>query len=1352
MEMDGYWIIDKIKTSSSLTEIFKNMTPSTCGFIYEKLWDIIIKFGFCDKFPNNEYDHYEGNINIGIVSKVINYEQYLFKKINSNGGAGDIILRHKLNNTWIFISVKFYDNDSKKHINDYDVGDIIAAASENKIVFGDNYKIYIIVKNGNAVDKVINTCHSTNNYLKNKITCILDVKNLMNYVRKFKAIIVNVSNKQINTMFSNQLQLQLRFHQELISNQMMQRILANDKKMLLGAKARSGKTYCIGGLFKKFYKNFNKLNALIITPAPNETISQFTNDLFHKYSDFTDINILEIRHGSDFNQIFQDNNIIIVSKQLLDGYVKDKTIKNIKTLKFDFIVFDENHFHGTTQMSKNIFKSYSSENTVLIYITATFIKPLNEWKIPENCQFYWSILDENLCKKRDINGLIEQHGQDVISILGDDSDNILSQYDSMPELHIITNMMDYDRYLVIKNKIKDTTYGFSNTALFSLRNKHTFNYIGEIDIVLSFISGGVDVVRDEKAIFERIKKISGTYCSRTNLNNGDFTTQLWFLPFGKDMYLDDISVCLKERMLKNAIFKKYEILIVNSKREFVVKDIKKIISNAEFKAKESGKYGLIILAGNQLTLGITLPMVDIVILLNDILSSDKIIQMMYRCMTEKIESDHVKFLNQGEKKLGFVVDMNISRVINTMLNYHVSKSMTFGIEDKISYIIQNNLIHIDEDLFHSEFHKTDLTNKILNIWKSDPINNFKTCFKQIEDNIIEIDFTDQSQLNKYFTQNVDKTIKMSISIGNNEPLQTGVVMNSLEISESLDISENPDSPKKHVEIYDISITKDILPFIGPLCCILTVGSNKYNFLDMINMIKLDRNLLDIFEDQSFIWWKQRNIIEIVEYIVAKYVKRDSMINDVMIQFKLSLESLLDNPKDLLELIDNCLKPKQKEKQENGEVFTPMSIVFELIDQLDLEYNEETGRSIFSEKDFKWFDPANGMGNFPIAVYMRLMEGLCLEYPDVELRKKHIIENMLYMSELNKKNVFICHQIFNQHGKYKMNLHEGDTLKLNIKTKWNIDNFDVIIGNPPYNKGGIRSHTGKQLSKTIGVKSETIWTKFVEKSLIWLKPNGFLVFINPLSWLKKSHSLHTMMLGFYIKWLKLWDNSNSKNIINADIPISLYILQNTYNQQATKITSILKRRNINTSCMEILRKEYSIPLACHSIFNKLISFISINNLSLEYHNKTIKSDGKKFKLPQSYDINDLLSIDTYTHKEGILVKKSSELHPDADKRKIIIANKSSFSGIFIDDGKLGITGTDKFYIIGSQLELVLKTLKFKICDMICHLTKYRQDFIEKEVFTYIPDLRKLNIDDINEDEFYEMIELTSDEINIIKNIY
>ena len=220
--------------------------------------------------------------------------------------------------------------------------------------------------------------------------------------------------------------------------------------------------------------------------------------------------------------------------------------------------------------------------------------------------------------------------------------------------------------------------------------------------------------------------------------------------------------------------------------------------------------------------------------------------------------------------------------------------------------------------------------------------------------------------------------------------------------------------------------------------------------------------------------------------------------------------------------------------------------------------------------------------------------------------------MLYMSELNKKNVLICKQIFDINNEYKLNIYNGDSLKVDFNKEFGIKEFDIIIGNPPYNKGGIRSHTGKLLSINTKEKNETIWTKFVELAFNKLKINGYLIYINPLSWLKKTHSLHNIMLEKHIIWMKLWDNSQSKVIINADIPISLYILQNKLNNdnKKTEITSILRRRNLITTSNEYLDKKYSIPLAYHSIFSKLIKFIENYNLKLDFSSKTVKSTGKK----------------------------------------------------------------------------------------------------------------------------------------------
>jgi len=60
------------------------------------------------------------------------------------------------------------------------------------------------------------------------------------------------------------------------------------------------------------------------------------------------------------------------------------------------------------------------------------------------------------------------------------------------------------------------------------------------------------------------------------------------------------------------------------------------------------------------------------------------------------------------------------------------------------------------------------------------------------------------------------------------------------------------------------------------------------------------------------------------------------------------------------------------------------------------------------------------------------------------------------------------------------------------------------------------------------------------------------------------------------------------------------------------------------------------------------------------------------------------------------------------------------------------------------------LKFKISQVVSHLTKYGQDFLDPAVFDYLPDLRKLGFGNITEDELYQLLGLTQMEIQQINS--
>ena len=128
--------IDNIITFDNVYDILENCkTQSEKGFIFERLFDIVIKFGFCDVFINSNFNHLSGNSNNGKLKILENLNQYLNEKVLSgnSGGCSDITLlskqslqvgilknseQNKNDNTFIFISSKYpKSNEDKKMLN-----------------------------------------------------------------------------------------------------------------------------------------------------------------------------------------------------------------------------------------------------------------------------------------------------------------------------------------------------------------------------------------------------------------------------------------------------------------------------------------------------------------------------------------------------------------------------------------------------------------------------------------------------------------------------------------------------------------------------------------------------------------------------------------------------------------------------------------------------------------------------------------------------------------------------------------------------------------------------------------------------------------------------------------------------------------------------------------------------------------------------------------------------------------------------------------------------------------------------------------------------------------------------------
>ena len=1309
-------------------------SQSEKGFIFERLFDIIIKFGFCDIFNNTDFTHLTGNSNNGKLKPLESFNKYLTKNIISgkSSGCSDITLKNKKDNTYIFISSKYPKTDDditkQKNVDYYDIQNIIAMISHNEHIY-EKYKIYLAVYNKKNVLNKIKKANTTSDYITKYITedSILDINDLNKYFLSFKQSFIKNKNNNLDEIYLNKKEnLILRFHQELIIEKTKDLISEGNKTFLWGCKCRSGKTFMIGGLIINQLHIKEKLNVLIITPAPTETAPQFTDDLFNKFKDFDKFNILHIESFKQLDNIeITENNIFIMSKQLLQKYINDTTIIKIKNLKLDIIAFDENHFSGTTDISKDILNSYSSKNTVKVYLTATYRKPLQEWNISPDNQMFWDIEDEQICKSilvdnNNLNKLKEKYGNKYIDkiIKINNINDIFKCYEKMPELHLITNMFDSQRYEILKEKLNSKNkMGFCFDVLFGLnKNKTQFSFVNEVKTILIYISGSnkENDVNGEKTIFTRINNI----CSEKETRKP--FTQIWFLPSDN---INEISQCLEKLMLDDNILKKYDILRINCKNKELVKNIKDEISKKEIIAKNTNKLGLILLAGNMLTLGITLNLCDLVILMNNALSSDKVLQQMYRCMTE------------GEnKKIGFVIDLNISRVLNTCINYTIYKTQK-SVDEKIKYLIINHLINIDIDMLDNKRINSDiLVKKLMDIWKEDPINSFNILLRKLDNDYIIFDNSIQKLINKSFTRSMKENrinIKLKFKDSDDEiqELPTGKII----VKYDDDDNEKSDKKEKTETETQISFTADVLPYIIPLTCILTIKDSNLDFVIMLNDIKNNPELLDTFNDQCLIWWNKKDLIDLIICIINEYFNESSNTYNISVQFKMSLQSLIDNPKELLELINDCLKPKDIEKKQFGEVFTPMILINEMLDKLPKE--------VWKNKNLKWLDPATGMGNFPIAVYLRLMESLT--DINVQERKKHILENMLYMCELNKKNILICNQIFNINNEYKLNIYQGDSLIADYNKIFKTNHFDIIIGNPPYQQVDEKGH-----SKGGG---NNLYSKFIYKAYDLLNKNGYLVFINPPTYFGVGRSNNK-------------DDMNIRKDIFNNCNI-LYINLEECNKYFPNIGSlfiyyVLQKKNLVNENLEIIckynNKKYT-SIVNQQLLNDMIYIpYLLTNMSINICKK-IRDTENKLKIFNQMTFDKrrpyVSSIETNEYKypiqaTGVQVVYSSKSCKNQYDKKVLMS-RSGYLRPFYDNGVIGI-GSDCFSCLVNNEEdgnYIIKLLESILYTFYININKW-SGFHHVKV---LQDLPYIKIENINDKKIYKYFKLNDEEINFVESI-
>lgn len=423
------------------------------------------------------------------------------------------------------------------------------------------------------------------------------------------------------------------------------------------------------------------------------------------------------------------------------------------------------------------------------------------------------------------------------------------------------------------------------------------------------------------------------------------------------------------------------------------------------------------------------------------------------------------------------------------------------------------------------------------------------------------------------------------------------------------------------------------------------------------------------------------------------------------------------------IIEKTLTINKKLKEKFGEVNTPEKIITDMINTLPNE--------VWENPNLKWFDPCAGSGNFFLVILDRLMDGLKNKISNEKNRETHILNNMLYMNEINKDSIIKLKKNFDK----KINITNYDFLNYDFnKDKLK---YDIIVGNPPYNLDG---------TKTSGKKN--IYVFFAVKSLQLLKQNGYLLFIHPPGYRIDNHiikgtniNLNNIYTSYDIRYIKMFNIKESNKYFNISINVDYILIKKSKNNNnKTEILDTYNKKNIIT-----INQNDFIPNFGFKLLNKLKYLTNkYGNIkvyhSSELHADNILSDGTKLK----HNLGTFKNIHLIIQK-GKRIYNSKKKHTYYNNKKIFI-NALGVNYIYYDSkGEYG--ATEQQLLIIEPSNIYIEFFMSNLFQFIAKSTKITGNNLSRNLYKFLPDFNKMkNLNNIT--DIKKILNITNEEADFI----
>lgn len=345
-----------------------------------------------------------------------------------------------------------------------------------------------------------------------------------------------------------------------------------------------------------------------------------------------------------------------------------------------------------------------------------------------------------------------------------------------------------------------------------------------------------------------------------------------------------------------------------------------------------------------------------------------------------------------------------------------------------------------------------------------------------------------------------------------------------------------------------------------------------------------------------------------------------------------------------------------------------------------------------------------------------MKGLEKWQPDVNLRYKHIIENMIYSGEIQPINTFLYLCAVDPKDEYNVNIFCGDFLSKAFDRHntdvFKVDKYDIIIGNPPYDSP--QKAKGKRGGGT------TLWDKFVLKYISILKPNGYLALVHPTLWRKpqsersSSKEVNEVLMNKQFHYIEMHDTKDGMKTFNAGTRYDFYVMENCPIYKPTIINGE-DRVDVEVD----LRNYEFIPNYGLELFNKLISKTKEDRCQIIFNRTNYGTD--KNWVSDKRDEEYKYTLIHSTPKNGTRYMYSSRNdNGHFGISKVIFGDSGIYDAIIDMEGKYGMT-QHSMAIKVSSLEEAENIKNVLMCDSFTEFLKtvmWSNFQIDWRLFSYL----------------------------------